>query len=137
MRQWETLLIIVKHLIWKYLYLYPDPTPFQKRPSLSPSMTGAVWDACKRLNSLSDSNRKACMKDVLRSVSLIRDVLKECNEFLTNDDDDDWDGLLDDDDLELLEGIGEATEEDYNEDMQKEIVAYIESLQHLFEMVFK
>ena len=100
-------------------------------------MTGAVWDACKRLNSLSDSNRKACMKDVLRSVSLIRDVFKECNEFLTNDDDDDWDGLLDDDDLELLEGIGEATEEDYNEDMQKEIVAYIESLQHLFEMVFK
>ena len=100
-------------------------------------MTGAVWDACKRLNGLSDSNKKACMKDVLRSVSLIRDVFKECNEFLTNDDDDDWDGLLDDDDLEMLEGMGEITGEDYDEEVQKEIVAYIGSLKQLFEMVFK
>ena len=100
-------------------------------------MTGAVWDACKRLNGLSDSNRKACMKDVLRSVSLIRDVFKECNEFLMNDDDDDWDGLLDDDDLEMLEGVGETAEEDYGEETKSEIVAYIGSLKHLFEMVFK
>lgn len=77
------------------------------------------------------------MKDVLRSVSLIRDVFKECNEFLTNDDDDDWDGLLDDDDLEMLEGMGEITGEDYDEEVQKEIVAYIGSLKQLFEMVFK
>lgn len=32
-------------------------------------MTGAVWDACKQLNSISDSNKKACLKESLRVIS--------------------------------------------------------------------
>lgn len=100
-------------------------------------MTGAVWDACKRLNGLSDNNRKACMKDVLRSVSIVRDVYKECNAFISNEDDDDWDGLLDDDDLEMLDGMGEMAEEDYSEERQKQVVECIGSIQHMLETLFK
>ena len=32
-------------------------------------MTGAVWDACRQLNSISDSNKKACLKESLRVLS--------------------------------------------------------------------
>ncbi|KNB42551.1 hypothetical protein JH06_3834 [Blastocystis sp. subtype 4] len=103
--------------------------------SLSPSMTGAVWDACKKLNGLSDSNKKACMKEVLRSVSVTRDIRKECEEFLENGDEDDWDGLLDDDD-EGLEGE-EVVESGRSEQVQMELQNSIASLQHLLEAVFK
>ena len=97
-------------------------------------MTGAVWDACKKLNGLSDSNKKACMKEVLRAVSVTRDIRKECEEFLENGDDDDWDGLLDDDDE--LEGEYDA-ESGCSEQTQKDVLAAITSLQHLLEAVFK
>ena len=98
-------------------------------------MTGAVWDACKKLNGLSDSNKKACMKEVLRSVSVTRDIRKECEEFLENGDEDDWDGLLDDDD-EGLEGE-EVVESGRSEQVQMELQNSIASLQHLLEAVFK
>ena len=89
-------------------------------------MTGAVWDACKKLNGLSDSNKKACMKEVLRSVSVTRDIRKECEDFLENGDDDD----------EGLEGE-EVVESGRSEQVQMELQNSIASLQHLLEAVFK
>lgn len=98
-------------------------------------MTGAVWDACKKLNGLSDSNKKACMKEVLRSVSVTRDIRKECEEFLENGDEDDWDGLLDE---EEDIAVGEEIEENgRSEQTQMSLLNTITSLQHLLEAVFK
>ena len=97
-------------------------------------MTGAVWNACKRMTNISDSNKKACMKESLRYVSIVRDVCKECKEYIENKSDDDWDGLLDDEDLE---GAVEIDDEDVSEEMEETIVDSISAVQSVLETVFK
>lgn len=97
-------------------------------------MTGAVWDSCKRLNNLSDSNKKACMKEALLKVSVLRDTYKECSNYLEDSEDDDWDDLLEDVDTSDL---GEEAEESPSEQVTQSIVSSLQSMQHTLESVFK
>ena len=96
---------------------------------LSPSCTGAVWDACKRLNSISESNKKACLKEVMTMIRMIRDVRKEHEEYSAEDDD--WDGLLDEEDCAELE------DEAPSKELQEATVRQITKIQLLFESLFK
>ena len=97
-------------------------------------MTGAVWDSCKRLNNLSDSNKKACMKEALQKVSVVRDTYKECSSYLADEDDDDWDDLQDDVDMSDL---GEEADVSPSEQVAQSIVSSLESMQRVLESVFK
>ncbi|KAK8831563.1 hypothetical protein WA577_000646 [Blastocystis sp. JDR] len=108
-----------------------------KKPKISPSMTGAVWDACKHLSTISDSNKRAVMKEAMKAffVRIVRDVKKECDEYLNGEDDDDWDGLFDD--MELDDGEEEEVEEDWPEEVRQQIVKEVEGIQHIFEELFK
>lgn len=66
---------------------------------------------------------------------IVRDVKKECDEYLNGEDDDDWDGLLDD--MELGDGEEEEVEEDWPEEVRQQIVKEVEGIQHIFEELFK
>lgn len=98
-------------------------------------MTGAVWDSCKRLNNISDSNKKACMKEALLKVSVLRDTFKECSKYMEDDEDDDWDDLLDD--MDASELGEEAEEAEQTEQVARSIVSSLQNMQHTLEGVFK
>ena len=66
---------------------------------------------------------------------IVRDVKKECDEYLNGEDDDDWDGLLDD--MELGDGEEEEVGEDWPEEVRQQIVKEVEGIQHIFEELFK
>ena len=34
-------------------------------------MTGAVWDACKHLSTISDSNKRAVMKEAMKAFVIV------------------------------------------------------------------
>ena len=65
----------------------------------------------------------------------MHDVKKEGEEYLNGEDDDDWDGLLDD--MEIGDGEEEEVEEDWPEEVRQQIVKEVEGIQHIFEDLFK
>lgn len=72
-------------------------------------------------------------------VRIVRDVAKECLENMENDEDDDWDGLLDD----IQAFAGEETidenscDDERSQEVKKEITDVVQSIQHIFESLFR
>lgn len=72
-------------------------------------------------------------------VYVIRDIVKECRANLEDEDEDDWDGLLDD--IQAFAGGDDACEveeeAERTEEVKAEITNQIESLQRVFESLFR
>lgn len=68
-------------------------------------------------------------------VYVVRDIVKECKTNIEDEDEDDWDGLLDD----IQDFVGEIGEEEDERsvEVKQEITTQVENIQHLFESLFR